>query len=321
MGARAPGDRTMTQRREARARAWDPGPWTWNLGLPRLRWAGGVVVPAWLPGLLLAVLLTLPAWAPFLRPDLNLWQLFDGASHLRKAWLLAQQIKDGSWYPRWTPQLYGGYGYPTLNFYAPASYYLTVALAVLPGIGLYESYQLLGAGGAAAIVCGLYALGWRLWHHAPAAVLTAASVAYAPYLFPNNLFMSGWVPQILGNALTVWLLVAVLGLWQAGADGAEQEERAEGAERGGRGRRAGATGWWWGIALLTAALLLTHNPSAAIAAGLTALWVVCLTLWRPSPRAALLATSAALFGALLTAVLWVPALLETSIVQVERMNR
>ena len=40
-------------------------------------------------------------------------------------------------------------------------------------------------------------------------------MAYAPYLFPNNLFMSGWVPQILGNALTVWLLVALLGLWQA----------------------------------------------------------------------------------------------------------
>src|SRR5262245_50448269 len=66
---------------------------------------------------------------------------------------------------------------------------------------------------------------------------------------------------------------------------------------------------------------MTHNPSAAIAAGLTGLWLVCLALWRPSPRALLLAVAAAAFGALLGAVLWVPALLETSLVQVERMNR
>ena len=115
--------------------------------------------PSWLLGLLLTVLLTLPAWAPFLRPDLSLWQLFDGASHLRKSWLLAQLIKDGDWYPRWVPAIYGGYGYPTLNFYAPSTYYLTVAGALLPGVGLYGSYQLLGAGAAVGVVGGLYALG------------------------------------------------------------------------------------------------------------------------------------------------------------------
>jgi hypothetical protein len=191
-----------------------PLPASWRRARPGVRPGVGVAVPAWLPGLLVAVLLTLPAWAPFLRPDLNLWQLFDGSSHLRKAWLLAQLIKDGNWYPRWIPDLYGGYGYPTFTFYAPATYYLTLALALLPRIGLYEAFQVLGAGGAAAIVGGVYALAWRLWRHAPAAVWSVAAVAYAPYLFPNNLFMSGWVPQILGNALTVWLLVALLGLWQ-----------------------------------------------------------------------------------------------------------
>ena len=75
------------------------------------------------------------------------------------------------------------------------------------------------------------------------------------------------------------------------------------------------------MALLTAALLLTHNPSAAIAAGLCALWLVPLSLWRPSRRGLVLAGSAALYGALLAAFLWLPALLEVSLVQVERMNR
>ncbi|HEX2034739.1 MAG TPA: DUF6541 family protein, partial [Chloroflexota bacterium] len=261
-------------------------------------------LPAWLPGLVLAIVLTLPAWVPFLRPDLSLWHLFDGASHLRKAYQLGQLIKEGNWYPRWVPDLYGGYGYPTFNFYAPAVYYLTLALAVLlPGVGLYEAYQLLGGVSAVLIIGGLYALAWRLWHHAPAAVLTAGAVAYAPYLFPNNLFMSGWVPQVLGNGLTVWLLVACLGLWQAA----------------GAGRPLAR--WWWAIVGLTAGLLLTHNPSAAIAAPLTGAWLVCLSLRRVSGRALLGAASAALLGAALAAVLWVPALLETSLVQVERMNR
>src|SRR5207244_8451164 len=75
---------------------------------------------SWLPGLLATLVFTAPAWLPFLRPDLSLWQLYDGGNHLRKAFFLAQLIKDGSWYPRWVPQAYGGYGYPTFNFSAPA---------------------------------------------------------------------------------------------------------------------------------------------------------------------------------------------------------
>ena len=102
-------------------------------------------LPAWLPGLALTLLLTLPTWSLFLHPALDVARLLDGDQHLAKAYSLAQPIAAGEWYPRWTPDLYGGYGYPTFVFYAPATYYLLLAVALLPGAGLATAFQVVGA--------------------------------------------------------------------------------------------------------------------------------------------------------------------------------
>ena len=160
-----------------------PLPAAWRRAVP----GAGVAVPAWLPGLLLAVLLTLPAWAPFLRPDLNLWQLFDGSSHLRKAWLLAQQIKDGNWYPRWIPDLYGGYGYPTLHLLRPGH------LLPHPGprppaprSGSTRPSSSSAPAGRPRSWAGVYALAWRLWRHAPAAVLERRRGGLRPLPLPQQ---------------------------------------------------------------------------------------------------------------------------------------
>src|SRR5262249_6340439 len=79
--------------------------------------------PRWLPALPAGFVLTLPAWAPILLPDVDLVRLFDAEAHLLKAFTLRQLIAGGDWYPRWMPTYYGGYGYPTLTFYAPGLYY------------------------------------------------------------------------------------------------------------------------------------------------------------------------------------------------------
>ena len=105
------------------------------------RWRNPAVLaataPPWLPGLLLALALTGPAWLPVLHPDLSLPQLHDGTTHLVRAYSLQQHIAGGDWYPRWFAEHYGSYGYPALNFYAPATYYLTVLLAwLLPTVGI-----------------------------------------------------------------------------------------------------------------------------------------------------------------------------------------
>jgi hypothetical protein len=254
-----------------------------------------------------ALVLTLPAWVPILRPDIDLWVLPDGDGHLHRTLLLGQLIADGHWYPRWFPQHLGGYGYPTPLFYAPSVYYLTVVLATLiPGVGLYEAFQLVAALAAVTVIGGAYTLGWRLWQHGPAAVLTASAVAYAPYLLQANLFIRGALPEALGLGLLAWLLVGCHGLWQA----ATRSPHFSSVVR-----------WWWFTAGITTFLLLTHNLASILAAGFAMAWLGALWAWRPSWRAPVWIGSAGLGGAALAAFFWIPAFLSSGLVQVERMQR
>ena len=259
--------------------------------------------PPWLPGLLLALVLTAPAWLLFLHPNLNLWELYDGPIHLIRSQSVQQHIASGDWYPRWFAEHYGGYGYPYLNFYAPASYYLTALLAsLLPGVGIYGSLQLAGVIGVLGMIAGIYTLCWKLWQHGPAALFATAIVAYAPYPLPPNLFLRAAVPEMLGQGLLAWLLVGCTGLWLAAVEG----------------RRL--TAWWLLTGAITVALLLTHNISALLGALITPAWAGCLWLWRPNRRALLRLGGAALGAAVLTVFFWLPALMEIALVQIERLH-
>ncbi len=259
--------------------------------------------PPWLPGLLLSLVLTAPAWLPSLHPDLNLWELHDGPVHMVRAYALQQHIASGDWYPRWFAEHYGSYGYPALNFYAPAVYYLPVLLAwLLPGVGVYSSMQLVGTLGALGMISGVYTLGWKLWRHGPAALFATAIVSYAPYPLSLNLFLRGAIPEMVGVSLLVWLLVGCTSLWFAAIEG----------------RRL--TLWWLFTGAITIALLLTHNISSLLGAFITPAWIVCLWLWRPNRRALLLLCGAALGAAVLTVFFWLPALLEIPLVQADRIH-
>ena len=259
--------------------------------------------PPWLPGLLLALVLTAPAWLPVLHPDLSLPQLHDGTTHLVRAYSLQQHIASGDWYPRWFAEHYGSYGYPALNFYASATYYLTVLLAwLLPIVGIYGGMQLVGAIAALGMISGVYTLGWQLWRHGPAALFATAIVAYAPYPLALNLFLRGAIPEVVGAGLLIWLLVGCTGLWLAAVEGRQ------------------LTAWWLLTGTVTAALLLTHNISALLGAPITSAWVGCLWLWRPNRRALIRLGGAALGAAVLTAFFWLPALLEMPLVQLDRIH-
>ena len=259
--------------------------------------------PPWLPGLLLALVLTPPVWLPMLHPDLNLWAVHDGPVHLARAHMFEQHLAQGDWYPRWFAEHYGSYGYPYLNFYAPAIYYLTVLLAwLLPGEGVYGGMQLVGVIGALGMISGVYALGWKLWRHGPAAFFASAIVAYAPYPIAINFFVRGAIPETVAAGSIVWLLVAGTGLWFAAA-----EDRR-------------VTPWVLLTGAIAVVLLLTHNLSAILGAFITPVWLGCLWLWRPNRRALILLVGAAVGAAVLTAFFWLPALLEIALVQVDQIH-
>jgi hypothetical protein len=248
---------------------------------------------------LATLIFTIPAWGPVLLPTFALGQVSDGTLHLHRSLFLAQLLKDGNWFSRWMPQQFGGYGYPTFNFYAPGLYYLVVAFGALSGQGLYFGMQLVTGLACVGIVLGVYLLAWVVTRHAPASFAAASAVAYGPYAIQGNVYLSGSMTHVLGLTWMALLLAACAGLWRNVAAGRSPWR------------------WWWAAAGCTAAVFLSHNAVAAVTAVVAMSWVACLFAWRPR-RAALLATaSAALVGVLAVAFFWVPALTETSIVQIE----
>jgi len=67
----------------------------------------------------------------------------------------------GVWYPRWMPEMFGGYGYPTFLFYQPGYFFLTLPLTYIAGL-----LHACEAGIFLALMAGMfgaYKLA-RLWH-------------------------------------------------------------------------------------------------------------------------------------------------------------
>ncbi|MEM7125277.1 MAG: hypothetical protein AAF702_03050 [Chloroflexota bacterium] len=65
----------------------------------------------------------------------------DGLFHIHRVRSLSEAVNSGVWYPRWFPDFSFGYGYPVLNFYAPAFYYPSaifhsLGVALIPSISL-----------------------------------------------------------------------------------------------------------------------------------------------------------------------------------------
>ena len=112
-------------------------------------------------GLILALIGTFWAWAPLIDPSLSMWKTLDAPNHMVRTHLLAVMASHGEWFPRWFPQQFGGYGYPTLNFYAPLTYYVTAVLATLlpGGSALEAAYVTLLVVASVVVVTGTYALG------------------------------------------------------------------------------------------------------------------------------------------------------------------
>ena len=96
-------------------------------------------------GLLMALLLTLPALWPLLALQ-GLPATPDGPHHLFRLLDFDLALRGDDLYPRWLANHGFGYGFPTLNFYAPLTYYLA-ELPHLLGFGFITSLKLVIAVG------------------------------------------------------------------------------------------------------------------------------------------------------------------------------
>lgn len=116
----------------------------------------------------------------------------DGLFHLHRVRALAEALRMGVFLPRWFPDFAFGYGYPVLNFYAPAFYY-PPALLHLAGLDVITAVR--------AALAAFYALsGWatytllRRWiRPGPAALGALLYLAYPYRLY--DLFVRGALPE------------------------------------------------------------------------------------------------------------------------------
>ena len=262
------------------------------------RWAGRSIryLAIWgLPGLFI-YLYTQP-W-----PDTP-----DGLFHLHRARALAEALTWGVLYPRWFPDFAFGYGYPVLNFYAPASYYPPALLALL-GLDLITATRV-----ALALI---YALsGWatyrllRAWTGSWAAAVGAALYLFYPYHL-YDLFVRGALPEFVA---LLWLPLLLWMTWRL----VEQALRREG--RPGAALRSPLRTHpvrFALTALVWSGLILTHNLTALMAALALLLYILVLLLlyilrrsrrrWPPL----FLLLGPLLLAGLMSAFYVVPALLE-----------
>ena len=247
----------------------------------------------WLLGLLTALAISATVWGPVTLPSFDFAPTHDGEYHLLRLFLLDHSLRVGLWYPRWLPDLFMGFGYPLFNFYAPLTYYLGAVFTRL-GLDTYGALQAVAIGAVLVGTAGMYTLATGLLGTAPRGLLAAAAYVLAPYPFLHNIYLRGAVPEMWGVALVPWVLWAGLRAY-------------------GRASIAASVS----LTLALSALVLLHNLSALIGAGLLLLWVAVLAAIdrHVAGIRAIVAATAAALG--LTAFFWLPALGERGLVQLE----
>jgi len=219
----------------------------------------------------IALLATLFVVAPLLRS----WTIAGQSTTLELVRLEAMRaaVAGGDWWPRWLPDLYGHHGSPLPLFYAPLSYQLPLALALL-GLGNSLALQIAMS---VHILAGAIGAGWasRRWFGPGSEAVAALAFALAPYVL-FDVYARFAYAELGAIALLPWLL----GLVTVG------------------GPRGAA-----GLGLGVAALVLTHNITALVATPLVFLLALAgggrdrwLRLW------------AIAAGVGLAAFFWIPAL-------------
>jgi hypothetical protein len=241
-------------------------------------------------GLLLVLALVLVASLPFLtRPGLP--RDTDTELHVFRAAEVSACWQEGVVYPRWAPDFYYGYGYPIFNYYAPLTYHLASLIALLPGVSIVAGVKALFVLALLLGGVGTYFLTRDLWGDL-AGVIGAAVFLFSPYI----LFVDTHARGDLAEHFAICLLPPALFFLRALV------------ARGGKGLLLMTT-------ILIAALPMSHNllgPVGLVFLLAALAWQMVVEGCRNGVGRGLLAFALA---AALSAVFWLPMLLELSAVQ------
>ncbi len=286
---------------------------SWRIGNEKPSRVSVKALKTWLPVLLIALMAAAPLWGPGL---VNTRGGGDSPFLIQRTLDMAEALRHGHVPPRWMAHAAYDLGYPFFNHYAALPFYLSGGLTAL-GLNPLAAIQATQTLGFLLAAVGMALWAQRLYPSRAAVLLAVAAYTFAPFHMVNvyvrgdslsEFYAFVWYPLLL------WALDRV-------------------AERPSGGRIAAAS-------LLYGALILTHNVSAMIFspfALLYALLSITTETQRPQSKplgndkdegkrqkkplrlcvfASLRSKKLYLllpfvFGILLTAWFWLPAVLET----------
>ena len=231
----------------------------------------------------------------------------DGDEFLLRAFTLDRAMVAHLTYPRWLPDLYLGFGYPVFAFYAPVAYLLVAALTHL-GAGTVDVAArvmatgivvLAGLGSATLARSMVSEAGARGSRGRNIAAEVVAAVAYvgAPYPFVTNVFLRGDLPEAMALAILPWFWLALRRLLRSGEAITLKPVVIAG--------------------LLGALTIGVHQLSAVMASAIMVLVVVGYVGQAWSRVAITRVVLAAMIAIGLTAILWVPLVVESSSVRLD----
>ena len=255
----------------------------------------------------------------------------DGLLHLYRLAELERAIRDGVFFPRWSPDLGYGFGFPLFHYYAPFSYYIGVIPRLL-GFSLPISM-------AVSYILSLWVLGWAVWLWARdvwqswlATITAVLAILYAPYILYNTYHRAAlaelWGLAFLG--MTLWAVQKLFGDWRLVLS------QAEALEIGAWSRSVSL------VATFYALLILSHNITALIGTPLIIGYALFLTINHQQSTVNSQQTSrithhasriksfilhptsfiflSLLLGLGLSAFFWLPAFFERHLVQIENLT-
>ncbi|MGE0133218.1 MAG: 6-pyruvoyl-tetrahydropterin synthase-related protein [Blastocatellales bacterium] len=223
----------------------------------------------------------------------------DSWMHFNQMRAFYRGLESGRIYPRWDDETHGGYGAPTLAFYPPGAYYITSLFYFLTRdwakvwIGFY---WLASFGSAVAIFW--YA---RQTMSRAASLMTATVYVFAPYHLINQ-YQRGAIAEFLSFVWTPLVLLFAAKLLAASS-------------------RRDSLLSFAGLAASFGAFLWSHPPTAyqflLVFGPCFAAWVIWLGRW----RRLLIIGGALVFGSMIAAAYFYPAIAEQNLVNYDDVER